>query len=289
MTDAAPSSEAEPADQPELARLREEVVTLRRELREAQQTTALGELVSTTTHEFNNVLTTVLNYAKLGLRHTDDASRTRALEKIFAAGQRAEKLTRSVLGLARNRSADPAPTDLGALADESLVLLERELQKHRVGVTRQYEAAGRAMAVGNQIQQVLMNLLTNARQAMPSGGQVIVRTADDAAARTVDLIVRDTGSGIPAEALPRIFDRGFSTKQGPDATGKGGAGLGLAACRDIIEEHGGKVRIESSPGRGTQFTIKLPAASAEAMAAPTGQPITTLGAGGVSPGAAASA
>lgn len=277
------------ADPSEVARLRDEVAALRIELREAQQTTALGELVSTTTHEFNNVLTTVLNYAKLGLRHTDEESRTRALEKILAAGQRAEKLTRSVLGLARNRSADPAPTDLGAIAEESLVLLERELQKHRVGVTRQFEATGRAMAIGNQIQQVLMNLLTNARQAMPSGGQVTIRTADDPAAGTVDLIVRDTGSGISAEALPKIFDRGFSTKAGPDSTGKGGAGLGLAACRDIIEEHGGKVRVESAPGRGTQFTIKLPAASAEELAAPTGQPITALGAGPASPAAPATA
>ena len=165
------------------AQLLQEIDRLREELRDAQQMTALGQLVSTTTHEFNNVLTTVLNYAKLGLRHTDDATRTRALEKILAAGQRAEKLTSSVLGLARNRTQEAAPTDLASLCDETLVLLERELQKYRVGVERRYEAQGLAMVVGNQIQQVLLNLLTNARQAMPKGGMVLIRIADDTSRR----------------------------------------------------------------------------------------------------------
>lgn len=272
MTPGAPSGDAQRDLKAEVARLREE-------LRAAQQTTALGQLVGTTTHEFNNVLTTILNYAKLGLRHADDATRTRSLEKILAAAQRAEKLTSSVLGLARNRSADPAPTDLGALCDETLVLLERELQKYRVAVHRQYEATGPAKVVGNQVQQVLLNLLTNARQAMPSGGQVTIRTADNAATGAVELSVRDTGTGIPVELLPRIFERGFSTKRGPDATGKGGAGFGLAACREIVEAQGGKIRVESAVGRGTQFTLKFPAATAADVAAPTGRPVATLGVG----------
>ncbi|MEO0529091.1 MAG: ATP-binding protein [Planctomycetota bacterium] len=255
----------------------QEIAQLRRELHEAQQLTALGQLVSTTTHEFNNVLTTILNYAKLGLRHTDEPTRTKALEKIYAAGQRAEKLTSSVLGLARNRSAEAAPTDLAALCEETLVLLERELQKYRVGIERQYEATGRAMVVGNQVQQVLLNLLTNSRQAMPRGGTVTLRIVDDEDAGTIDLSVRDTGEGIPLEDLPRIFERGYSTKAGPDAEGKGGAGLGLSACREMIEAAGGKIRVESAVGRGTQFTLKLPRASAEAVAGPGGKPIAALG------------
>lgn len=264
------------------ANAEQEIAQLRRELQQAQQMTALGELVSTTTHEFNNVLTTILNYAKMGLRHKDEPTRTKALEKIYSAGQRAEKLTSSVLGLARNRSAEAAPTDLASLCDETLVLLERELQKYRVGVDRQYEATGQAMVVGNQVQQVLMNLLTNSRQAMPRGGTVIVRVVDDVEAGTVDLSVRDTGEGIPLEQLPQIFDRGYSTKAGPDEEGKGGAGLGLSACREMIEAAGGKIRVESAVGRGTQFTLKMPRASSAAMAGPTGKPIAPLGVGGAS-------
>jgi signal transduction histidine kinase len=235
---------------------------------------ALGELASTTTHEFNNILTTIINYAKLGLRHKDEASRDKALTKILAAAVRAEKITNSVLGLARNRGHQRAPTDLAELVSQSLVLLEREMQKHRVQVELQTEPAPPALVSGNEIQQVLLNLLTNARQAMPRGGRVLIRIAPDAAAGTVDLTVRDTGSGIPADVLPRIFDRYFTTKTGPDASGLGGTGVGLATCREIVEAHQGRIRVESTVGVGTAFTIKLPIA---ATASTPALPVLKLG------------
>lgn len=258
--------------------LEEELQLVTEQLRRAQGMAALGELASTTTHEFNNVLTTILNYAKMGLRHTDDATRTRALEKILGAAERANKITNSVLGMARNRGADPAPTDVAELVEETLVLMERELMKYRVAINRNYEQVPRAMIVGNQIQQVLLNLLTNARQAMSGGGQVTIALSQTPAAGTVDLMVRDTGSGIPAAQLAQIFDRGFSTKQGPDESGKGGAGVGLSACKEIIEGLGGRIRVESSEGRGTAFTLMLPIAS-EADTNPASRPVVQLGVG----------
>jgi signal transduction histidine kinase len=233
-------------------------------------------LASTTTHEFNNILTTIINYAKLGLRHKDEASRDKALTKILAAATRAEKIANSVLGLARNRGQERSPTDLAKLIDSSLVLLEREMQKYRIQIELQVEPAPPAMVCGNEIQQVLLNLLTNARQAMPRGGRIIIRIAPDAAAGTVDLTVRDTGSGIPADVLPRIFDRYFTTKHGPDASGKGGTGVGLATCREIIEAHQGKIRVESTVGRGTAFILKLPAATPETSQS-SALPIPKLG------------
>jgi signal transduction histidine kinase len=256
--------------------LEQKLKQLEDELRQARRMAALGELASTTTHEFNNVLTTIINYAKLGLRHKDEASRDKALTKILAAAGRAEKIANSVLGMARNRGHERAPTDLARLIDSSLVLLEREMQKYRIQIEVQAEAAPPALACANEIQQVLLNLLTNARQAMPRGGRIIIRIAPDAAAGTVDLTVRDTGSGIPAEILPRIFDRYFSTKQGPDATGKGGTGVGLATCREIIESHQGRIRVESTVGVGTAFTLKLPAAKPESGQA-AALPIPKLG------------
>jgi signal transduction histidine kinase len=111
---------------------------------------------------------------------------------------------------------------------------------------------------------------------MPRGGRITIGVSPDAAAGMVDLTVRDTGSGIPADILPRIFDRYFSTKNGPDATGKGGSGLGLAACREIIEAHQGKIRVESKVGAGTTFTLKLPAALAETTTS-AALPIPKLG------------
>jgi signal transduction histidine kinase len=195
----------------------------------------------------------------MGLRHKDDATRDKAFQKILAAGERANRITNAVLGMARNRSSAMEPTNLAAIIEETLVLLEREMRKYRISVETHFPDVPPANAIGNQIQQVLLNLLINARQAMQDGGRVIIRLRYDAPSNMIELSVRDTGSGIPREQLPHIFDSFFSTKKGPDATGKGGTGLGLAACRNIIETHRGKIRVESSVGVGTAFIIRLPA------------------------------
>jgi signal transduction histidine kinase len=238
--------------------LQQQVAILKQQLAQAQKLTAIGELVSTTTHEFNNVLTTIINYAKLGLRHTDAATREKAFEKILAAGNRAAKITTGVLGFARNRSTSFEPTDLSRVVEDSLMLLEREMTKYRIKVEKQLDPVPSAWANGNQIQQVLLNLLINARQAMANGGLIVVRLSYDEQSDLIDLMVRDTGSGIPQETLRKIFDPFFTTKSGPDDSGKGGTGLGLAMCRDIIEAHHGRIRVDSTPGRGTAFTLKLP-------------------------------
>lgn len=238
----------------------DQIASLEQQLAEAQKMTALGELVSTTTHEFNNVLMTILNYARLGLRHKDEPTRDKALQKILDASQRAAKITGSVLAMARNRSGDLEPTDLSKLIDECLVLLERELSKYRISVELQFAKVPEVMASGNQIQQVLLNLLINARQAMPSGGRVLIKLDHDKPGGMVDLTVRDTGGGIPADKLPRIFDRFYTTKKGPDESGKGGTGLGLSTCKSIIDAHRGRIRVESTVGKGTAFIIKLPVA-----------------------------
>jgi signal transduction histidine kinase len=237
-----------------------ELAALRQQLAQAQKMSSLGELMSTTTHEFNNVLMTILNYAKMGLRHKDEATRDKALDKIFHAAQRAAKITGTVLAVARNRSGAMEPTDLKQIVQDTLVLLERELTKYRIALETQLGDVPQVQAIGNQIQQVLINLLINARQAMPSGGRVLVKLEHDAAAQMVELTVRDTGSGIPAEKLPRIFEPFFTTKSGPDESGRGGTGLGLSACKEIVEAHQGRIRVESSVGKGTAMTIKLPVA-----------------------------
>ena len=249
---------SQPTLEQQLPTPEQQLEILKQQLVEAQQMAALGELVGTTTHEFNNVLMTILNYAKLGLRNKDEATRDKALEKILSAAQRAEKITNSVLGLARNRKQEFAPTDLASILQESLVLLEREMMKYKVAVRCEFAQVPPVRAIGNQIQQVLLNLMTNARQAMPNGGQLLVRITHDEAAGAVEFTVRDTGSGIPREQLPKIFDRFYSTKSGPDETGKGGTGVGLSACKDIIDGHQGRLRVESTVGKGTAFTVRLP-------------------------------
>lgn len=252
--------------------LQRQVEILKEQLNQAVKLTALGELVSTTTHEFNNVLMTIINYAKLGLRHKDAASRDKAFEKILTAANRAAKITNGVLGIARNRAAGQEPTDLVQLIEDTLVLLEREMNKYRITLEKQFKPVPQVRVNGNQIQQVLLNLLINARQAMPSGGRLIIKISHDEESDMVDLMVRDFGCGIPAEKLPRIFDAFYTTKSGPDASGKGGTGLGLSLCRDIIEAHHGRIRVDSTVGKGTAFTLKLPTIVKDA---PQRSPLTT--------------
>ncbi|MGW8256066.1 MAG: sensor histidine kinase [Thermoguttaceae bacterium] len=245
-------------DQSELL---EQIEILKQQLTQAHRLTALGELAGTTTHEFNNVLTTIINYAKMGVRHKDTPTRDKCLEKILNASNRAAKITNTILGMARNRSSSLEPTDLKQLIEHTLLLLEREMNKYRIVVEKQFQEVPPANVNSNQIQQILLNLLINARQAMPNGGRIAIKLLYDAENEMIDLVVRDNGRGIPAEVLPKIFDSYFSTKKGPDASGKGGTGLGLSMCRDIIEAHHGRIRVDSAPGRGTAFTIKLPTAA----------------------------
>lgn len=220
----------------------------------------LGELTGTATHEFNNVLMTIMNYAKLGIRDRSDAARDKALSKILESSQRAAKITGTILAQARNRHDSMQPTDLTALVNDTLELLSREMRKYRVRVETAIDPeTPKAMLSGNQIQSVLINLLVNARQAMPDGGTVAVGLAPDRESDEVILSVRDSGAGIPREKLPSIFEPFYSTKPGPDESGKGGTGLGLASCKGIIDAHGGRIRVESTVGRGTAFIIRLKA------------------------------
>ncbi|MEM9364486.1 MAG: ATP-binding protein [Planctomycetota bacterium] len=232
---------------------------LRQQVQRLQTMATLGELTGTATHEFNNVLMTVINYAKLGLRNRDEASREKALNKILEASQRAALITNTILAQARNRGDAKEAVDLNRLIGDTLALLQREMQKYRVSVETQLgENLPPIYASGNQIQRVLINLMTNARQAMPDGGALLISTRLNDESNAVELTVRDNGCGIDAATLPRIFDPYFTTKSGPDASGKGGTGIGLAACKEVIDEHEGRVRVESTPGRGTAFVITLP-------------------------------
>lgn len=250
----------------EVNELIQEIEALKQQLARTQKLAAIGELLGTTTHEFNNILMTIINYAKMGMRHKDAVTRDKAFDKILGAGTRAARITKSVLGMARNRSKGQEPTDLRELIEDTLLLLEREMNKYRVRVDKTLNEVPEVCVNGSQIQQVLLNLLINARQAMPSGGRLAVKLLFDEESNTADLVVRDYGCGIPAEKLPHIFEPFYSTKDGPDASGKGGTGLGLSTCREVVESHHGRMLVQSTVGKGTAFTIKLPVTVPEGRA-----------------------
>jgi len=238
------------------------IAELERRLDQCQRLAAVGELASTTTHEFNNILMTILNYAKLGLRHKDEATREKALTRILDAANRGAKITSLVLGLSRSNSGTTDPIDLVAIVEDTLVLLEKELQKYRIHVEKELASVPIILGSAGQIQRLLLNLITNARQAIKENGTIRIVVKHESKTNSVVLTVRDNGSGIPKEVLPKIFDRFFTTKTGPDASGKGGTGLGLSACKQIIDDHRGRIRVESTVGKGTAFTIRFPQASA---------------------------
>jgi signal transduction histidine kinase len=247
------SAEPVAGNQSELEVLRRQVITL-------QRISSLGVLAGGVFHELNNVLTPILNYAKLGLRNPDPAYRERAFTRILEAAQRAAAISNGMLGLSRP-GRDPShrtPVDLNRLIEEVVLLAGKDLARSKVRL--EVQLLGRPFSRVNpaQIQQVLINLLINARQAMPDGGVVMLRVAPDASGRLVELSVIDRGVGIASENLRRIFEPFFTTKAGPDASGVGGSGLGLAVCRDIVEAHHGRLRAESRLGQGSTFTLVLP-------------------------------
>jgi len=238
------------------------IAELEQRLVQCERLASVGELTSTTTHEFNNILMTILNYAKLGLRHKDEATREKALTRILDAANRGAKITSLVLGLSRSGVTVNDPIDLVAIVEDSLVLLEKELQKYRIHVEKEISSVPIILGSAGQLQRLLLNLITNARQAIKENGTIRVVVKHEAKTNSVVLTIRDNGSGIPKDVLPKIFDRFFTTKTGPDASGKGGTGLGLTACKKIIDDHRGRIRVESTVGKGTAFTIRFPVAVA---------------------------
>lgn len=241
----------------EIEELNEQIQELQSNLMQAQKLSSVGALASSTTHEFNNILTTVINYAKMGLRHKDDKTREKAFEKILAAGQRASKITCGMLSYARQQGNRQEPTDVVQLVKSVMVLVEKDLQMNRVRWQTDFLGHPEASLNAGQIQQVLVNLIVNARQAMDEGGQLFITVRSNAEDSLAEVSVRDTGSGIPAEKLRNIFQPFYTTKEA-DEQGQGGTGLGLALCKEIIDSHHGRIRVESAMGKGTTFTLKFP-------------------------------
>jgi signal transduction histidine kinase len=237
-----------------------EAESLRQQLLQAQRLSTMGTLASSVAHEFNNILTTIINYAKIGLRpQSDERNRTESLEKILKGSQRAATIVNSMLGFARNTVNQRTQTDLASLVDEVLILADKDLSKHHIQVEKKYHDRPQAPVVAGQIEQILLNLVINARQAMPRGGRLKIELSENRKTHMAEIRVSDSGVGIPPERLRLIFDPFYTTKE-PDEHGHGGSGLGLSVCRQIIEQHNGRIRVESVAGKGSTFTVKLPLA-----------------------------
>jgi two-component system, NtrC family, sensor histidine kinase HydH len=234
-----------------------ETEQLRQQLLQAQKLSSVGTLASSVAHEFNNILTTIINYAKLGLSAESEPERRESLERILRASQRAAHITASMLGFARKNSSRRELCDVVSLVEEVLTLCGKDLMKHRIELQTHFESRPQAPVVPGQIEQILLNLVINARQAMPRGGKLRISVRANPETQMIEIRIADTGCGIPADKLRHIFEPFYTTKN-PDGEGHGGTGLGLSVCRQIIEQHQGRIRVESLVGKGSAFTVKLP-------------------------------
>jgi signal transduction histidine kinase len=232
-----------------------ELRSSREQLRQAQKMEALGLLAGGVAHDFNNLLQAILGFGSLlrgAVDHPDDVE---SVEEILSAATRASELTRALLAFSRKQPFSPAPLDLNDVLRDQRKLLARIIGEDIALETR---LADEPLVVNGdraQLEQVLLNLATNARDAMPRGGRLTLAATlvDVAGVPTARVSVEDSGVGIRAPDLARIFEPFFTTK----APGHG-TGLGLAIAYGVVAQHGGRIAARSEPGTGTTFEIDLP-------------------------------
>ncbi len=241
--------------------------SLEAQFEQSQKMEAIGRLAGGVAHDFNNLLTVISGYTSLLLRDAEKDSRPgKALAEIAAASQRAAALTQQLLAFGRRQVLQPRPLRLTTVVAEVEKMIRRLIGEDVLLSVSASEDDGTVVADPGQIEQVLLNLAVNARDAMPDGGQLSIESSNVTVAKPavrelpglspgeyVLLSVSDTGHGIPPEAVPHIFEPFFTTKE----KGKG-TGLGLATVYGIVKQSGGGIYVDTAVGRGTTFRIYLP-------------------------------
>jgi signal transduction histidine kinase len=259
-----PTSLADSLDQ-QLAALQQQLDSVREQLTESQRLATIGTIAAVIAHEFNNLLTPIVSYSQFALSSADSDKPDmelikKALSKAFGASTKAGKICQSMLGLARGQTAQ-STVAIQTLVDEVLLVLARDPQKD--GLALRVQIQPELMVNGDpvQLEQVLLNLLINARQAMLGrGGSITIKAADVEGENSIRIQVIDTGPGIPEKLLPKIFQPFFTTKGTAKKGESKGTGLGLAICKEIVEHHKGRIEVTSVVGRGTTFGVVLPKA-----------------------------
>lgn len=240
-----------------------------RQLAQADKLASVGRLAAGVAHEINNPLTGVLSYASLLRKRLDgDSESCDDLDVIVRETVRCRGIIRGLLDFARPTPPARKPMDLNEVVRRAVSVVMTQLSLNQVDLSLDLAAElPLVQADANQIQQVAVNLLLNAGDAIGNGGGTIRATTRLGAGASVELLVQDNGRGIPAEDLPRIFEPFYTTK------GSHGTGLGLAVSWGIVEAHGGALEVQSEPGQGTCFTLRIPPAAHPGEGTDAGQPI----------------
>ena len=225
-------------------------------LAQTEKLASIGQLASGVAHEINNPLGVIQCYANLIAKsQPPDAQILSDVGIIRKHTDQCRSVVEALLNFSRSAEPRMNKTDINACIEEVVSVLDLQLQKDNFTIERHFDSTLSPITVdGNTIKQVLMNLLINASQAMPDGGRIIVKTALVENGKQLAIAISDTGQGISKENIPKIFDPFFTTK-GPEK----GTGLGLSVSYGIVQQHGGRISVDSIPGKGSTFTILLPA------------------------------
>ena len=240
---------------------------LREQLMESQRLATIGTIAAVIAHEFNNLLTPIVSYSQFALSSAEGPKPDmeiikKALSKAFGASTKAGKICTSMLALARGQT-QLATVCVQHIVDEVLLVLARDPKKDGLSLRVQVQPELKVCGDPVQLEQVLLNMLINARQAIldsavSRGGSITIKAFEVEAEDVVKIQIFDTGPGIPEKLLGRIFEPFFTTKGTAKKGESKGTGLGLAICKEIVEHHKGRIEVQSTVGKGTTFSVVLP-------------------------------
>ncbi len=242
-------------DLKERLEMERKLIRTQEQLLQSEKLAAMGRLTSQIAHELNNPLYGIMNTLELMKTEISPTSKRRKiLEMALSETVRLTDMLRKMLSFSKPDQEKKQPTDINAVLDEILLINEKQLQENTIKINSSLaKGLGKVIASKNQLRQVFLNMISNARDAMPEGGTLSVKTGADN--KNINIEISDTGTGIEPENIKKIFDTFFTTKDSVK-----GVGLGLSVCYGFIQDHGGDIEVQSEPAAGTTFTISLPIA-----------------------------